>query len=1677
MSPTTVARARQLLVLLVALTGAGFAVTACVPEERPGASDTAAAAGVCVDKDRDGYGVGCGLGPDCNDDDPKVTNQCRACLTNEPGCSCASEGQRIECGKVSSKSGDQVRCILGGQICQKGVWSACTPGTYAAGHDGYLQTQTLNGPSAAGGCNDCDPHCHLFADTPDNLDGGGLLPDGGFAYSNINGSGTPSAADITALQVSGGVDGGLFKVLLPGQTSDPADNVTVVDPRPAGGDVYFLLDDTSSMGAVAQALETSIAQTSGVPCVADPASPTGNGKRAAAGGGIVENLKCKFGDDVFIGFGRFEDYWEYWGGSPGTLASPGTSLPYQHLLSMQLDALPAQNAAVYARSTAYLANGSALRTGGDIPEALVPSLYAAISGRGLVAAANPVASGWWATARSTWTTSWAATPLAADKVAGGCPAGRTGYPCFRNQTTPIFVVFTDAPSHNGPGGQFGYPNYTMGLSNPSLLIPGAAASPRTNAAPNSVGNLAVAKTFAAANALEVAGDGLVPRLYWGTVTPNVTIDAVSSNPTALPSNSSILDGLTAPVGNTGRSSLRDCSNAQSTVTVSTSGVATTGMGSYDIPWPEAQPAKFVTAVGTGTCGGVTYTESCDVASPHVASSTPIATYTGALYSGTPTGTGTVRLSVLGQNTKPDGTTGTLVVVAPTAGSRVEYRLTMVDTAQRNPADSKLTVGGANVTVSGTSGPKTGNYYTTAANENVGITVKTDGSADVIVRVEWWIREPTLSACGGFVVNTSGNAPVCRTCSTGYAQGTGGNAAKCCGNDTPSCGTGTAFSSNTATGGCASPGTIPAIATARGYGGNCFACGAQVPAPETGRPATSAVVTRGGTTEGQPGCYIPSCSLASFAWPPGRATTAGGTGWQFDTGGTLASSGKCVLSTAAANLTCTAGSAPICASNPGLCNPYGATFPVALVSGGNSTKTSLCGCSNLNNSPLLPDHPTTIAATNGVTATYFASAPGTMTGWAVPLVTRGELNIDMTAVPTGVPSTNFSARWTGRIAAPAGCGGVYEFTTSTDDGARLWIDDRAVVFDGTTHGTGDWPANAGGAAATWQPNVVPRFNLLAGTKVNVKMEMFQGGSGYGAALRWRRVSGNCGGVTTAYTTVPTSAFTNDYVTPAAPGTRAQCLTQGSYTATSSTGYSKGQGGFNAESIYKFTVPTGKTFYYRFALLKNDRVGGLIAPEYSTSSTDVFMYLKREAEAVAADNTRVLDCNVSTSSYGSNAGVQSELNGKVGPGTYYLVIDNKAGSVVSSYSYLLQVNQFAEVPSTKDRTVPTYDETIALMKAQNAKLIGVENSGVSCGESNLASFAQYETRDHLEKLAIDTGSLDSTGSPIVVSLKRNAASCDGTVAAPASLTTKLNDAVNTLANTLRQDIIVRATKDGAAPSLATVDPANTAFAAEEFMGAVTADATSPGGRCGGPSYATVPVTAADFDSTFGSTKPARQMFQGCLPGAPVRFDVKFQVPSTIVRTSTPQYFRFDLAIQSVGRDGSGNKIPGPILARVPVVIKVPEGEAGTALVVRDYDANQACVNGYKAVWSGFGYNASTPAKPAGVSGNVVAKTDSKIEFLWSTADTTAGLAAPNSAGMNLFAVATRAPPLNTTNCTVASVPRTEACTRVDLAAAITAKGESPNKRYMRVQIKMLVSEDGAYVPSINDWKMYLDCIPNE
>ena len=65
--------------------------------------------------------------------------------------------------------------------------------------------------------------------------------------------------------------------------------------------------------------------------------------------------------------------------------------------------------------------------GGDEPESHVEALYQVATGEGL---------GRWIAERS-------------------CSEGR-GYPCFRHGATPIILLFTDAPFHNGPGGAYPY---------------------------------------------------------------------------------------------------------------------------------------------------------------------------------------------------------------------------------------------------------------------------------------------------------------------------------------------------------------------------------------------------------------------------------------------------------------------------------------------------------------------------------------------------------------------------------------------------------------------------------------------------------------------------------------------------------------------------------------------------------------------------------------------------------------------------------------------------------------------------------------------------------------------------------------------------------------------------------------------------------------------------------------------------------------------------------------------------------------------------------------------------------------------------------------------------------------------------------------------------------------------
>ncbi|MDP3276749.1 MAG: vWA domain-containing protein [Deltaproteobacteria bacterium] len=86
--------------------------------------------------------------------------------------------------------------------------------------------------------------------------------------------------------------------------------------------------------------------------------------------------------------------------------------------------------------------------GGDNPEALTEALYQVATGEGL-RAGRPGQEFW-------------------IEPAAGCRVPGVGYPCFRTRATPIVVVVTDAPTHNGPRPES---NYTAGSFIPSAALP------------------------------------------------------------------------------------------------------------------------------------------------------------------------------------------------------------------------------------------------------------------------------------------------------------------------------------------------------------------------------------------------------------------------------------------------------------------------------------------------------------------------------------------------------------------------------------------------------------------------------------------------------------------------------------------------------------------------------------------------------------------------------------------------------------------------------------------------------------------------------------------------------------------------------------------------------------------------------------------------------------------------------------------------------------------------------------------------------------------------------------------------------------------------------------------------------------------------------------------------------
>jgi glucose/arabinose dehydrogenase len=131
-------------------------------------------------------------------------------------------------------------------------------------------------------------------------------------------------------------------------------------------------------------------------------------------------------------------------------------------------------------------------------------------------------------------------------------------------------------------------------------------------------------------------------------------------------------------------------------------------------------------------------------------------------------------------------------------------------------------------------------------------------------------------------------------------------------------------------------------------------------------------------------------------------------------------------------------------------------------------------------------PDTLGADAGWTGSYFSNT--TLSG--TPVLVRQDASIAFSwssgSPGPGVPSDNFSVRWTRSIAFSAD---RYKFTTITDDGVRLYVDGQRVIDKWVYQSSIPWSAEV---------------DLTAGEHA-ITMEYFEGTGGAVANLSWQALS--------------------------------------------------------------------------------------------------------------------------------------------------------------------------------------------------------------------------------------------------------------------------------------------------------------------------------------------------------------------------------------------------------------------------------------------------------------------------------------------------------------------------------------------------------------------------------------------
>jgi YVTN family beta-propeller protein len=136
---------------------------------------------------------------------------------------------------------------------------------------------------------------------------------------------------------------------------------------------------------------------------------------------------------------------------------------------------------------------------------------------------------------------------------------------------------------------------------------------------------------------------------------------------------------------------------------------------------------------------------------------------------------------------------------------------------------------------------------------------------------------------------------------------------------------------------------------------------------------------------------------------------------------------------------------------------------------------------------------------GLAGSYFTNA--TLSG--SPVLQRVEaVNFNWGTGPAapGLPSSQFSVRWTGKV-EPSSTGN-YVFRTSTNDGVRLWVNGVLVINDWTN-------------SASTQTNISAAIAMTANTRYSITMEYYENTGAAVAKLLWKKPG------TSSYAAIPVS----------------------------------------------------------------------------------------------------------------------------------------------------------------------------------------------------------------------------------------------------------------------------------------------------------------------------------------------------------------------------------------------------------------------------------------------------------------------------------------------------------------------------------------------------------------------------